>query len=119
LKLYAQTFLDAPEVGPLAQAAVDMGVPILSHVAQRPGAERRADKPRESGSDDVHGLVERFPELAIISGHIGGGGLWEYRVKNLRDLENVQSHYVYIEQLPVSESERDRVRSEDVLSLLE
>jgi len=32
---------------------------------------------------------------------------------------NVQSHYVYTEQLPVSESERDRVRSENVLSLLD
>jgi predicted TIM-barrel fold metal-dependent hydrolase len=89
LKLYAQTFLDAPAVDPLAEAAVDMGVPVISHVAHRPGNERRDDKPKESDSDNVRALAERFPKLQLISGHIGGGGLWEYRIKNLQDVENV------------------------------
>lgn len=89
LKLYAQTFLDAPEVDPLAEAAVDMGVPIISHLAHRPGEERHNHKPEESDSDNVRALAERFPKLQLISGHIGGGGLWEYRIKNLHDLENV------------------------------
>jgi predicted TIM-barrel fold metal-dependent hydrolase len=89
LKLYAQTFLDAPEVDPLAEAAVDMDVPIISHVSHRRGGERHPKKPKESNSDNVRGLAERFPKLKLISAHIGGGGVWEYRCKNLRDLDNV------------------------------
>lgn len=89
LKLYAQTFLDDPAVDPLAEAAVDMDVPIISHVSHRRGGERHPRKPKESNSDNVRGLAERFPELKIISGHIGGGGVWEYRCKNLADVENV------------------------------
>lgn len=89
LKLYAQTFLDAPEVDPLAEAAVDMDVPIISHVSHRPMGERHPGKPKESNSDNVRGLAERFPKLELVSGHIGGGGVWEYRCKNVRDLDNV------------------------------
>jgi len=88
LKLYAQAYLDDPEVEPLAEAAVDMGVPIISHVAHRTG-DGRSDIPRESDSDNVRALAERFPKLDLISGHIGGGGVWEYRCKNLRDVDNV------------------------------
>jgi len=89
LKLYAQAYLDDPEVEPLAEAAVDMGVPIISHVAHRTDGGGRSDIPRESDSDNVRALAERFPNLDLISGHIGGGGVWEYRCKNLQDVDNV------------------------------
>jgi predicted TIM-barrel fold metal-dependent hydrolase len=90
LKLYAQTFLDAPEVHPLAEAAVDMDVPIISHVSHRHDPEKHHPrKPKESNSDNVRALAESFPNLKLISGHIGGGGVWEYRVKNIEHLDNV------------------------------
>lgn len=87
LKLYAQAYLDDPEVEPFAEAAVDMGVPIISHVSQ--GTDENPRLKAESDSDNVRGLAERFPDLDLISGHIGGGGQWEYRIKNLQDVENV------------------------------
>ena len=87
LKLYARTFLDDPRVDPLAEAAIDMDVPIISHVADTP--EVSARKPKESGTAEVRNLAERFPDLKLISGHIGGGGYWEKRIKNLRDVDNV------------------------------
>lgn len=87
LKLYAQAFLDDPEVEPLAEAAVDMDVPILSHVSQR--VERIDRKPKESFSENVVGLAETFPKLKLLSAHIGGGGHWEHRIKNVQEYENV------------------------------
>ena len=87
LKLYAQAFLDDPEVEPLAETAVDMGVPILSHVSQR--VERIDRKPKESFSENVIGLAEKFPKLKLLSAHIGGGGHWEHRIKNIHEYENV------------------------------
>ncbi|WP_224270999.1 amidohydrolase family protein [Haloprofundus salinisoli] len=87
LKLYAQAFLDDPEVEPLAEAAVEMDVPIISHVSQK--TERGERLPKESFSENVRGLAESFPKLKLISGHIGGGGFWEYRIKNIQDVENI------------------------------
>ena len=90
LKLYAQAFLDDPEVEPLAEAAVDLDVPIISHVGHRhDSTERHPRKPKESNSDNVRALAESFPDLTLISGHIGGGGVWEYRIKNIAHLDNV------------------------------
>ncbi len=89
LKLYAQAFLDDPEVEPLAEAAIEMDVPIISHVSHRRRGERHPSKPKESNSDNVRALAEKYPKLTLISAHIGGGGVWEYRCKNLRDLDNV------------------------------
>ena len=85
LKLYADVLLDDPAVHPLAEAAVEMDVPIISHVAHL----HEHDNPNESGSDEVVGLAERYPDLKLISAHIGGGGVWEYRIKNLVDHDNV------------------------------
>ena len=87
LKLYAQVLLDDSAVYPLAEAAIDMDVPIISHVAHLP--ERTDAKPYESNTRNVRGLAERYPELTLISAHIGGGGYWERRIKNVADLDNV------------------------------
>ena len=87
LKLYADAKLDDPVVEPLAEAAVDMDVPIISHVAHR--TEVYEGKPLESTDENVRALAESFPNLLLISGHIGGGGQWERRIKNIAPVENV------------------------------
>lgn len=87
LKLYAQVYLDDPRVEPFAEAAVDMDVPILSHVSQR--NEPFEDLEAESYSEHVVGLAEKFPDLKLLSAHIGGGGHWEHRIKNIQDHDNV------------------------------
>ena len=73
---------------PMAEAAADMDVPIIVHVCQRedPFPE---EWPTESYTEDVVELAESFPDLDIISAHIGGGGDWEYRIKNIRDYPNI------------------------------
>jgi predicted TIM-barrel fold metal-dependent hydrolase len=73
---------------PLAEAAVDMGAPILEHVLHRldPYPEHYPD---ESYTEDVVELARRFPDLKLIAAHIAGGGDWEYRIKNIADQENV------------------------------
>ncbi|WP_137287658.1 amidohydrolase family protein [Halorussus salinisoli] len=77
-----------PEFFPLAEAAADLGVPILVHVGQRedPFPE---EWPTESYTEDVVELARRYPDLSILAAHIGGGGDWEYRIKNIEHQENV------------------------------
>ena len=87
LKLYADTKLDDPAVDPLAEAAVEMDVPIISHIASRTETYER--KALESGEVEVRNLAERFPDLKLISGHIGGGGQWERRIKHIAPVDNV------------------------------
>ncbi|WP_207592284.1 amidohydrolase family protein [Halomontanus rarus] len=75
------------EFFPLAEAAVDMDVPIISHVMQRLPADYR--DPSEAFTEDVVELAERYPDLKLISAHIVAGGDPEYRIKNVEDVDNV------------------------------
>lgn len=80
--------LSDPLFDPIAEAAVELDVPILEHVLHR--LDPYPDEyPAESYTEDVVDLASRFPKLTLISAHIAGGGDWEYRIKNVRDYENV------------------------------
>ncbi|MFH5800553.1 amidohydrolase family protein [Haladaptatus sp. CMAA 1911] len=87
LKLTYEVKCDDPRVFPLAEAAIDMDVPVKIHTMQR--VERREELPNESFSDEVLALAEEYPDLKILASHIGGGGDWEYRIKNIQHQENV------------------------------
>ena len=76
-----------PEFFPLAEAAVEMDVPIIAHVMQRLEADYR--DPSEAFTEDVVELAERYPDLKLISAHIVAGGDAEYRIKNVEDVDNV------------------------------
>jgi predicted TIM-barrel fold metal-dependent hydrolase len=78
-----------PEFFPLAEAAVEMDVPIIAHVMQRTEADKEHWDDSEAYTEDVRELAERYPDLDLISAHILGGGDPEYRIRNLRDLDNV------------------------------
>ncbi len=86
--LGSQVKLSDPLFDPIAEAAVDMDVPILEHVLHRlePYPEQY---PSESYTEDVAAIAERFPDLKVISAHIAGGGDWEYRIKNVAPYDNV------------------------------
>lgn len=73
---------------PLAEAAVEMDVPIIVHVAHRQDPYPE-EWPTESYTEDIVKLAQRYPDLKIISAHIGGGGDWEYRIKHIEGQENV------------------------------
>ena len=81
--------LSDPEVDPLLSAADEMGVPVIAHVTQRTREHREKIAPYETQTEHVREVAERYPNLDIISGHIGGGGDWERRIRNLTDLDNV------------------------------
>jgi len=78
-----------PEFLEVAEAAVEMDVPIIAHVMQRTEGDRAHWDDSEAHTEDVRALAERFPDLDLISAHILGGGDPEYRIKNLRDLDGV------------------------------
>ena len=77
-----------PEFFPLAEAAVDMDVPIISHVMQNE-EPYPTERPSEARSEDVVELASRYPDLKLISAHISAGGNWEHRIKNIAPHDNV------------------------------
>jgi predicted TIM-barrel fold metal-dependent hydrolase len=69
--------------------ADELDVPVISHVTQRTREHREEQAPYETQTEHVREVAERYPDLTLISGHIGAGGDWERRIRNLTDLENV------------------------------
>jgi predicted TIM-barrel fold metal-dependent hydrolase len=74
---------------PLAEAAVEMDVPIIVHVMHRLPADQPNWDPSEAYTEDVVDLAQQYPDLKLVSAHIAGGGGFEYRIKNVADQENV------------------------------
>ncbi|WP_248906005.1 amidohydrolase family protein [Halocatena marina] len=77
-----------PKMHPLAEAAVEMNAPLLAHVTHRrePALNER---PHESQTEDALKLAQQFPDLTFISAHIGAGGDWERRIKNIQHQDNI------------------------------
>jgi predicted TIM-barrel fold metal-dependent hydrolase len=86
-RLFREVLADDPRVFPLAEAAIDMDVPIKIHTMQR--TRRRPSMPNESFSENIRGLAEEYPDLKLLASHISGGGDWEHRLKNVQHLDNV------------------------------
>lgn len=86
LKLTYEVKCDDPRVDPIAEAAIEMDVPVKIHSAHRVG---EPPLPNESFTEDVVALARRYPDLKILESHIGGPGDWEYRIKLLEEQENV------------------------------
>ena len=74
---------------PLAEAAVDMDVPIIAHVMQRLETDKEDWDDAEAYTEDVMELARRYPDLKLISAHIVAGGDAEYRIKNVEHQDNV------------------------------
>lgn len=89
IKLYNQYKYSEPVVFPIAEKAVERGVPILGHAGHATDPETRSRQPRISDASDFRRLARRYPELMLIEGHLGGGGDWEWTIKELRDCPNV------------------------------
>ncbi|MBI3919941.1 MAG: amidohydrolase [Armatimonadetes bacterium] len=89
IKLYNQYKYSNPVVFPIAEKAIERGVPILGHAGHPTDAETLASQPNISDAADFRDLAFRYPEVMLIEGHIGGGGDWEWSIKMLRDCPNV------------------------------
>ena len=83
------TNISDPAFFPLAEAAIEMDVPIIAHVMQRLEVDKENWDDSEAYTEDVMALAERYPDLKLISAHIVAGGDAEYRIKNVEDQENV------------------------------
>jgi len=89
IKLYNQHKYSDPVVFPVAEKAVECGVPILGHAGHPTDETSRRQQPNISDAADFCFLSGRYPDLILIEGHLGGGGDWEWTLKRLRHCENV------------------------------
>lgn len=66
-----------PLFRPLAEKAIEYGVPLLQHAWNHTShvAPGRHGKQREPGSADVAWLAREYPELTIIMAHLTGSGV--------------------------------------------
>lgn len=87
IKLAASRRADDALLDPVAQAAVEHGVPILQHIWQH----RRRDWPGQEASDAVElaGLAARHPDARFILAHLAGGGDWQHSLRALREVPNI------------------------------
>jgi predicted TIM-barrel fold metal-dependent hydrolase len=82
IKLYNEYPCHEPVVWPVAELAIELGVPILQHAGKSHYFNEA--QPRISDAGMVAELALRYPEAMLICGHIGGGGDWEWAIKALR-----------------------------------
>lgn len=78
-----------PEFAPLAEAAADMDVPIICHVMERHPDDKERWSEKETYAADVAEFAESYPDVTLISAHIGAGGFWEKRIKTIEEYDNV------------------------------
>lgn len=85
-KLWTEYNVDGPQMEPIAEAAVELDVPVLVHTLYR--HEPREHLPHETAPTDLRRFAQRFPNLDIIEAHISTDDA-ERRVKLTQDLDNV------------------------------
>ena len=87
IKLYNGYTCTEPVVWPIVELAIELGIPILQHAGHphypKPGPFRIND------GGHLSELSRRYPEAALICGHICGGGDWEWTIKALRNAPSV------------------------------
>lgn len=87
VKLLIDTFCDAPEVNPIAECAIDLGIPMLIHAFHK----ATFNYANESTGVHVAALARRYPEAKIIMAHLGGNAY--HAVPMIRDCPNVWVDY--------------------------
>lgn len=85
VKLLRSVRCSDPRLLPLAQAAGELGVPILQHAGTGPDVIR----PGESTTEDLIALARQCPQTNFIFAHVSGGGEWEWEIKALRPYPNI------------------------------
>jgi predicted TIM-barrel fold metal-dependent hydrolase len=87
VKLSASRRADDPLLDPIAEAAGELGLPVLQHAWQW----RRRDWPMQEASDGVEiaRLAARHPRTHFLLAHIGGGGEYRHTFPAVADLPNV------------------------------
>ncbi len=89
IKLYNQYKLWDPAVHPVLEKAIEERVPVLEHAGHPTTREFRDEQPNISDAADFARAARLYPECMLIEAHIGGGGEWEWSIKELRDVPSV------------------------------
>jgi len=89
IKLYNQYKIWDPAVHHVLARAIQEAVPVLEHAGHPTTQEFRSQQPNISDAADFVRAAALFPECMLIEGHIGGGGDWEWSIKQLRDAPSV------------------------------
>jgi uncharacterized protein len=89
IKLYNQYKLWDPTVHPTIEKAIKENVPILEHAGYSTTPQYWQEQPNMSHAGDFVRAAELYPEAMFIEAHIGGGGDWEWCIKQLRHASSV------------------------------
>lgn len=89
IKLYNQYKIWDPAVHSVIEKAIEEMVPILEHAGYPTTKERWEEQPNMSHAGDFVRAAKLYPYAILIEAHIGGGGDWEWAIKQLRDVPNV------------------------------
>lgn len=89
VKLYNQYKVWDPAVFPVIEKTIRERVPILHHAAYLTTEEFQAGQPNASHGGDFARVAALYPEATIIEAHIGGGGDWEWGIKQLRGAPSI------------------------------
>ena len=92
VKLYNQYKIWDPAVHPVIEKTIEERVPILEHAGYPTSREGWDAQPNMSHGGDFARAARLYPEAMLIEAHIGGGGDWEWSIKQLR-----QSPSVYLD----------------------
>ena len=89
IKLYNQYKIWDPAVHPVIEKAIEEQVPILEHAGYPTSPENWEAQPNMSHAGDFARAARLYPEAVLIEAHIGGGGDWEWAIKQLRQAPSV------------------------------
>jgi hypothetical protein len=83
IKLWVAAHADQRCVRPIAERAIELGLPILQHAWHKYTGNLTWE------SDPVHVAIlgRDFPDLTLVMAHLGGS--WEWGIKSIRDVPNV------------------------------
>lgn len=93
-ELYDEYKINDPVYFPIIERCIEHKIPMLVHAAATLGLWRKGYSTIGSSlttsiAEDFVEVGRRYPEAMIISGHIGGGGDWEYAIRILREAPSI------------------------------
>ena len=95
IKMYHQHKIQDRVQAPVLKRAAELGIPVLMHAGYfNCSRETREREPLCSHAADFLEALELYPETMFIQAHIGGGGDWQW---NLRQLEGISSDNYWID----------------------
>lgn len=89
IKLYNQYKLWDPAVHAVIEKTIHEQIPILEHAGYPTSRENWEAQPNMSHAGDFVRAAALYPEAMFIEAHIGGGGDWEWGIKQLRQAPSV------------------------------